>query len=105
MATPGPTPDQAPSDEVVVRCRGVKKSYGDREILHGVDLEVHKGETLVIMGGSGHGKSTLLRLMIGAEAPDAGTVEVFGSDITTLAEEDLYPIKRRFGVLFQSGAL
>jgi len=91
--------------EVVVRCTGVSKWYGDRQILHAVDLEVRKGETLVIMGGSGHGKSTLLRLLIGAEKPDAGNIELFGSEITSLSEEDLYPIKRRFGVLFQSGAL
>jgi len=57
------------------------------------------------MGGSGHGKSTMLRLMIGAEKPDSGTIEIFGKEITKLGEEDLYPIKKRFGVLFQSGAL
>ena len=101
-----PPKEDGPSErEVVVRCTGVRKSYGDREILHGVDLVVHKGETLVIMGGSGHGKSTLLRLMIGAEEVDAGTIEIFGSDIAELTEQEMYPIKRRFGVLFQSGAL
>ena len=91
--------------EVVVRCRGIGKSYGDRQILHGIDLEISKGETLVIIGGSGHGKSTLLRLMIGAEQPDTGTVELFGRRITGLPELELYSLKRRFGVLFQSGAL
>jgi len=91
--------------DVIIRCRGVKKSYDGRPILKGIDLEVRKGETLVIMGGSGHGKSTMLRLMIGAERPDAGTIELFGQDITLLSEQELYPIKRRFGVLFQSGAL
>ena len=91
--------------EVVIRCTGVKKSYDGREILHGCDLEVRKGETLVIMGGSGHGKSTLLRLMIGAEPVDAGTIEIFGKDITQLSELEMYPLKKRFGVLFQSGAL
>jgi phospholipid/cholesterol/gamma-HCH transport system ATP-binding protein len=91
--------------DVIVRCRGVRMSYDGRPILKGVDLEVKKGETLVIMGGSGHGKSTMLRLMIGAERPDSGTVELFGKDITNLGEQELYPIKKRFGVLFQSGAL
>ena len=109
MADSGKVPpvdvETTPPGEVVIRCTDVYKSYGDREILHGVDLVVHKGETLVIMGGSGHGKSTLLRLMIGAEEVDSGTIEIFGQDITTLREEDLYPIKKRFGVLFQSGAL
>jgi len=91
--------------DVIVECRGVRKSYGDREILHGIDLVVHKGETLVIMGGSGHGKSTLLRLMIGAEKADSGVVELFGQDMGVRDENVLYRIKKRFGVLFQSSAL
>ncbi len=91
--------------DVIVRVRDVRMSYDGRPILKGVNLEVRKGETLVIMGGSGHGKSTMLRLMIGAEKPDAGTIEIFGKEITKLSEEELYPIKKRFGVLFQSGAL
>jgi phospholipid/cholesterol/gamma-HCH transport system ATP-binding protein len=90
---------------VVVCCRGVQKSYGDRVVLKGIDIEVHKGETLVVMGGSGHGKSTALRLMIGAERPDGGTIHIFGREITGLTEEQLHPIKKRFGVLFQGGAL
>ncbi|MHC4340642.1 MAG: ABC transporter ATP-binding protein, partial [Planctomycetota bacterium] len=101
-------PDSTPEtrrEELVVRCRGVTKSYDGRQILRGVDLEVRKGETLVIMGGSGHGKSTLLRLLIGAEKPDEGSIEIFGQEITHLAEEEMYPLKKRFGVLFQSGAL
>jgi len=99
-------PDEAARPgEVVLRCRGVTKSYAGRPILKGIDLDVRKGETLVIMGGSGHGKSTLLRLMIAAERPDEGSIEVFGQDISRLPELDLYPLKKRFGVLFQSGAL
>ncbi|MHC4549054.1 MAG: ABC transporter ATP-binding protein [Planctomycetota bacterium] len=91
--------------EVIVEVEGVTKSYDGRPILKGIDLKVCKGETVVIMGGSGHGKSTLLRLMIGAERPDSGTIKLFGKAITGLSELELYPIKRRFGVLFQSGAL
>lgn len=100
-APPGP-PDPRP---VVIRCRGVLKNYEGRPVLQGIDLEVRKGETLVIMGGSGHGKSTLLRLLIGAEKNDGGVIELFGQDISRLSEEEMYPIKKRFGVLFQSGAL
>ncbi|MHC4956556.1 MAG: ABC transporter ATP-binding protein [Planctomycetota bacterium] len=103
--TPDPDRPATRSGEIVIECHGVKKSYGDREILHGIDLEVRKGETLVIMGGSGHGKSTLLRLMIGAEKADAGTVALFGQDMNVKDERTLYPIKKRFGVLFQSSAL
>ncbi|MGH7163601.1 MAG: ABC transporter ATP-binding protein [Planctomycetota bacterium] len=109
------TPDERPPSPaaggaaekrpVVIRCGGVSKHYDGRPILHGVELEVRKGETLVIMGGSGHGKSTLLRLLIGAEKPDAGIIELFGQDISRLSEEEMYPLKKRFGVLFQSGAL
>ena len=101
-------PEGAPPDDerpVVVQCRDVKKQYGERVILRGIDLTVYKGQTVVIMGGSGHGKSTLLRLMIGAEKPDDGTIRIFDREITDLTEEELYPIKKRFGVLFQSGAL
>jgi len=90
---------------VVIRCEDVAKTYDGRPILQGINLEVRKGETLVIMGGSGHGKSTLLRLLIGAERPDRGRVELFGQDIAHLTEEEMYPIKKRFGILFQSGAL
>jgi phospholipid/cholesterol/gamma-HCH transport system ATP-binding protein len=91
--------------DVIIRVRDIHKSYDGREILKGISFDVRKGETLIIMGGSGHGKSTMLRLMIGAEKPDSGTIELFGRDITSLREEELYPIKKRFGVLFQSGAL
>ncbi len=91
--------------DVIVRCRDVRMSYDGRPVLKGVSLEVRKGETLVIMGGSGHGKSTMLRLLIGAEKPDSGMIEIFGKEITNLTEQELYPIKKRFGVLFQSGAL
>ena len=91
--------------DVIVRVRDVRMSYDGRPVLKGVNLEVRKGETLVIMGGSGHGKSTMLRLLIGAEKPDSGTIQIFGKEITELSEEELYPIKKRFGVLFQSGAL
>jgi len=97
--------DTIAKGDVVIECRDVRKSYGEREILHGVDLDVRKGETLVIMGGSGHGKSTLLRLMIGAERADSGTVKLFGQDMGARDEHALEPIKKRFGVLFQSSAL
>ena len=69
-ATPGSGTTGGSSEfkkgDVIARCRGVTKSYDGRPILKGIDIEVRKGETLIIMGGSGHGKSTLLRLMIGA---------------------------------------
>lgn len=89
----------------VIRVSQLVKSFGDHVVLDGVDIEVYPGEMLVIMGGSGCGKSTLLRHMIGSFQPDSGTVELFGQDIATLEDEQLDELKKRFGILFQSGAL
>ena len=89
----------------VIKVVDLAKSFGDTRVLRGVDLEVYPGETMVIMGGSGCGKSTLLRHMIGSLVPDSGTVELFAQDICSLPERQLDEIRKRFGVLFQSGAL
>ena len=89
----------------MIRVRGLKKSFGGRQVLSGIDLDVRRGETLVIMGGSGCGKSTLLRHLIGAVSPDEGTVELFGKDLASLDEDGINEMRKRFGVLFQSGAL
>ncbi|MEE8104896.1 MAG: ATP-binding cassette domain-containing protein, partial [Planctomycetota bacterium] len=86
-------------------CKNIHMSYDGRVILDGIDFQARKGEVVVIMGGSGHGKSTLLRLLIGAERPDSGSIKLFDTETTTLNEMAMYAIKRRFGVLFQSGAL
>lgn len=92
-------------EETLVRIRGLKKAFGGRQVLNGVDLDVRRGEVLVIMGGSGCGKSTILRHMIGALTPDEGTVELFGEDLSKLDNDGLDRMRKRFGVLFQSGAL
>lgn len=81
------------------------KRYDGRAVLQGVNLTVNAGETMVIMGGSGCGKSTLLRNMIGSILPDEGHVELFGRNINELNRDELDAIRRRFGILFQSGAL
>ena len=70
-----------------------------------ISFNVHRGETLVIMGGSGCGKSTLLRHMIGSMKPTSGSVRIFGEDVTTMDEREIGRVRRRFGMLFQSGAL
>lgn len=93
------------SSEVILRVENLHKSFDGRAILRGVNLEVHRGETVVVMGGSGCGKSTLLRQMIGVEGPDEGRVEVFGQDLALVSDEGLSEIRKRFGILFQSGAL
>ncbi|MBC23196.1 MAG: ABC transporter ATP-binding protein [Phycisphaerae bacterium] len=81
------------------------KQFGRQVVLDGVNLDIHPGETMVIMGGSGCGKSTLLRLLIGAIRPTMGVVEMFGQELQGLDEAELDEIRRRFGILFQSGAL
>jgi phospholipid/cholesterol/gamma-HCH transport system ATP-binding protein len=74
-------------------------------VLNGITFKVMKGDTMIIMGGSGCGKSTLLRHIIGAMKPTSGSIKLFGEEITAMTEKELAHIRRRFGVLFQSGAL
>src|SRR5205823_12008836 len=81
------------------------RRFGDRAVLDGIAFNVHRGETLVIMGGSGCGKSTLLRHMIGSMKPTAGSVRLFVEEITGLKEREIERVRLRFGMLFQSGAL
>ena len=93
------------SNEPSIRVQGLRKVFGDQVVLEDVNLEVEPGEIMVVMGGSGSGKSTLLRCMIGSLFPDSGSIELYGSDITSMDEDSLNEIRKRFGVLFQSGAL
>ena len=93
------------SDPAIIVVRDLVKSFGDHTVLSGVNLDVVPGETMVIMGGSGSGKSTLLRHLIGSLVPDSGTVELFGVNIAELDEEGLNGVRKKFGILFQSGAL
>jgi len=95
----------ADKKEVVIKIENLIKEFGGLRVLEGINLEVYKGETLVIVGGSGCGKSTLLRHIIGQLKPDSGKVFLFGENITNLKEEDMDRLKRRFGMLFQSAAL
>jgi phospholipid/cholesterol/gamma-HCH transport system ATP-binding protein len=90
----------------VIEVRDLVRSFGGRRrVLDGISLTVHKGDTMVIMGGSGCGKSTLLRHLIGSLRPDSGSIKIFGEEITEMDDKDLDAIRKRFGVLFQSGAL
>jgi phospholipid/cholesterol/gamma-HCH transport system ATP-binding protein len=91
--------------EPVIIVKDMVKRFGDQTVLDGVNLEVFRGETMVIMGGSGSGKSTMLRLMIGSLIADSGTVSMFGKNLSELDEEGLNAIRKKFGILFQSGAL
>jgi len=105
-AEPRDTPERRthPRD-VFVELRDVSKAYGKKEVLCGANLKVYRGEVLVILGGSGTGKSVTLRQMLGLESPDEGRVIVEDEDITDFPEEELYRVRKKFGMLFQSGAL
>ncbi len=75
--------------------------YGDREILHGIDMDVQHGEIMVIMGGSGSGKSTLLRHLLGLERPTSGSVRILGRDVSQMSELEFAELARSIGVAFQ----
>ena len=89
----------------VVDVAGLRKSFDRAEVLRGVSFQLDRGETLVVMGGSGSGKTVLLRHVAGLVRPDAGNVRVFGRGIERLSEEELLPIRRRMGYVFQGAAL
>jgi phospholipid/cholesterol/gamma-HCH transport system ATP-binding protein len=89
----------------VIRVVDLVKRFEDHTVLDGVNLEVLPGETMVVMGGSGCGKSTLLRHMIASVWPDEGHVELFGLNLGELDEAGLDAVRKKFGILFQSGAL
>ena len=89
----------------IVCVRGVVNRFGEQIVHDGVDLDIYAGEVLGIVGGSGTGKSVLLRTMLGLHRPNAGSVRVEGRDIMALSDAELIEVKRRYGVTFQHGAL
>jgi len=91
--------------DCTIRVRNLVKRFDGRAVLNGVNLDVRRGETMIIMGGSGCGKSTLLRCMIGSLQPDEGSIEILGKPIVGLVENEMDEVRKRFGILFQSGAL
>ncbi|MES2336809.1 MAG: ABC transporter ATP-binding protein [Pseudomonadota bacterium] len=101
MAAPAP----ARRDQPVITVKGLRNSFGEAVIHDNLDLEVRKGEILGVVGGSGTGKSVLMRSIIGLQTPDAGTVRVFGDADTDEEGEDAIAVRKRWGVLFQGGAL
>ncbi|MEM7202601.1 MAG: ATP-binding cassette domain-containing protein [Planctomycetota bacterium] len=94
-----------PRDQPIIRVRDVTKRFGDVEVLRGVSFDVMPGTTVCILGGSGGGKSTLLKVMFGAEPPTSGQVWIDGDDIAAARGRELDRIRRKFGVMFQSGAM
>ena len=94
-----------PTDEIRISVRDLVKKFGTQTVLTGVNLDIAAGETVVIMGGSGCGKTTLLRLLIGSHQPTSGTISLLGQDIASLDGDGFDALKKQFGILFQSGAL
>lgn len=93
------------TDEIRISVRDLVKKFGTQTVLTGVNLDIKAGETIVIMGGSGCGKTTLLRLLIGSHQPTSGTISLLGQDIASLDSDGFDALKKQFGILFQSGAL
>ncbi len=89
----------------VIELIDVRKSYGSQEVLKGVNLSIDEGKTTVIVGGSGQGKSQIIKHSLGLISPDSGQVKVFGQDINNISKKDLRKIRMEFGVLFQNSAL
>lgn len=89
----------------VIDIKGLYKSFGKNDILKGVDINVEKGENLVVIGKSGSGKSVTIKCLVGLVKADAGEIKVFGTDITTLQEKELNKIRLKIGFLFQNAAL
>jgi phospholipid/cholesterol/gamma-HCH transport system ATP-binding protein len=88
-----------------IEMQGVKKSFGSKDVLRNIDLNVKKGESLVIIGGSGTGKSVTIKTILGLIKPDAGKILVDGQDVTNLGGNDRDEYLKKFGMLFQGGAL
>jgi phospholipid/cholesterol/gamma-HCH transport system ATP-binding protein len=98
-------PSMANAGDLFIRIRGLEQRFGSQQVLRGVDLDVFHGETLVLLGGSGGGKSVLLKHLPGLLKPRAGTIEVDGVEISQMKERDYGPIRKKIGMMFQGGAL
>lgn len=99
------TPTPATDGDPVIEVRNMVKQFDGKVVLNGINLSIQRGETMVIMGGSGSGKSTLLRCIIGSLRPDGGGIRLFGDEITTMTDAEMDGARKKFGILFQSGAL
>ncbi len=88
-----------------IKVRGLKKAFNANQVLRGLDLDVGAGESVVVIGGSGVGKSVLLKCILGLVRPDAGSIEIDGKDVIDLGADERDEVSRKFGMLFQGSAL
>lgn len=88
-----------------ISIRGLYKSFGPKKVLQGLDLDVNQGESVVVIGGSGSGKSVLLKCILGIVQPDAGSIKIDGEEVTKLSARERQEIMHKFGMLFQGSAL
>ena len=98
-------PENLDRSNAVISLRGVQKAFGDMAVLKGVDLDVFKGENLVVLGRSGSGKSVLIKIIVGLLKPDSGTVRVLGQDVRAINARELRTLRSKIGFSFQSSAL
>ncbi len=109
QTTNSQTPEQGQASDnnrmPKIKIRGLSKAFGNKVVLDGVDLDIFPGESVLVIGGSGSGKSVLLKCILGLLHPDAGSIEVDGEEVVGLMGEDLDRVRRKFGMLFQNAAL
>src|SRR6186713_2864193 len=94
-----------PISEPIIEFKGIKKAFGQKIIYSSLNLEIRRGEVLTICGGSGVGKSVMLKMLIGLLKADYGTIEFDGLEVTKLRERELSDVRRRIAMLFQGAAL
>jgi phospholipid/cholesterol/gamma-HCH transport system ATP-binding protein len=97
--------DTVKAAEAKIRIRGLTKSFGSKHVLRGLDLDVVVGESVVVIGGSGTGKSVLLKCILGILEPDSGSIEIDGQDVAPLSRGEREKVMQKFGMLFQGAAL
>ena len=94
-----------PSSEIVLEFKDVELGFDRHLVLRGISFQLHRGETKVLFGVAGSGKSVLLKLTLGLLKPDAGTITVLGNEVTAMREQDLFALRRKIGMVFQESAL
>src|SRR5580658_10552894 len=96
---------KVPMGGVLIQFKGVKKSFGPKDVFTRLNLEIRRGETTTVMGASGTGKSVLLKMLIGLIRPEQGTITFDSQEITLMSESELHDVRRRIAYLFQGAAL